>query len=189
MIAQICIQQKSAWVLALELHKVKNNYLPEIFSDLFCQKQTNCYNPRQQRDFIIHLWRSVYHGIQSISWLGTKYVLLLLPQWKFWFGKQLTIIEKWCRMREMRTALVCCARHTCQVLVTLVHAFKATYLFHLCYIIEDFNLLFCFMMYNGWLWLNRLLYGIVTFMVKSGIREGRRMRIARIYVCILFSFL
>ena len=54
------------------MYKVKSRYKPKIFSDLFNQKEITPYNFRKRPEFRVPLTRTVYHGSESISYLGPK---------------------------------------------------------------------------------------------------------------------
>ena len=62
---------KNIQSLAIEMFQIKHGQSPEIFSDIFTQT-TQHYNYRQNRDFRIRSIKSVYHGFESISYLGPK---------------------------------------------------------------------------------------------------------------------
>ena len=49
----------------------KHGQSPEIVSDVFAQTAQH-YDFRQNRDFRIRSVKSVYHGSESISYLGPK---------------------------------------------------------------------------------------------------------------------
>ena len=53
------------------MFQIKHGQSPEIVSDIFTQT-TQHYNFRQNRDFRIRSVKSVYHGSESISYLGPK---------------------------------------------------------------------------------------------------------------------
>ena len=53
------------------MFQIKHGQSPEIVSVIFTQT-TKHYNFRQNRDFRIHSVKSVYHGSESISYLGPK---------------------------------------------------------------------------------------------------------------------
>ena len=53
------------------MFQIKHGHSPEIVSDIFTQT-TQHYNFRQNRDFRIRSVKSVYHGSESISYLGPK---------------------------------------------------------------------------------------------------------------------
>ena len=57
--------------LAIEMFHIKHGHSPETVSDIFTQT-TQHYNIRQNRDFKIRSVKSVYHGSESISYLGPK---------------------------------------------------------------------------------------------------------------------
>ena len=67
----VSIQHKYIQSLAIEMFQIKHGHSSEIFSDIFTQT-TQHYNFRQNRDFRIRSVKSVYHGSESISYLGPK---------------------------------------------------------------------------------------------------------------------
>ena len=67
----VSIHHKNIQSLAIEMFQIKHGHSPEIVSDIFTQT-TQHYNFRQNRDFRIRSVKSVYHGSESISYLGPK---------------------------------------------------------------------------------------------------------------------
>ena len=65
-------------VLATEMYKVKNQMAPEILNDIF-QNRTSSYNLRNNSSFSIRQVHSVYHGTESLSFLGPK-IWELVPE-------------------------------------------------------------------------------------------------------------
>ena len=60
------------------MFQVKHGQSPETVSDIFAQTTTTKhYNFRQNRDFRIYSVKSVYHGSESISYLGPILSLFL----------------------------------------------------------------------------------------------------------------
>ena len=59
-------------VLATELHKIKNELSPEIFTEIFTCETECHYNLRQCNDFRIPSIRTFYQSSDSISFLGPK---------------------------------------------------------------------------------------------------------------------
>ena len=53
------------------MFQIKHGQSPKIVSDIFAQTAQR-YNFRQNRDFRIGSVKSVYHGSESISYLGPK---------------------------------------------------------------------------------------------------------------------
>ena len=68
---QVSIQHKNIQSLAIEMFQIKHGKSPEIVSDIFAQT-TQHYNFRQNQDFRARSVKSVYHGSESISYLGPK---------------------------------------------------------------------------------------------------------------------
>ena len=67
----VSIYHKNIQSLAIEMFQIKHGQSPEIFSDIFTQT-TQHYSFRPNRDFRICSAKSVYHGSESISYLGPK---------------------------------------------------------------------------------------------------------------------
>ena len=57
-------------------------YTPKIFSGLFNQREINPYNLRRGPEFRVPLTRTLHHGSESISYLGTKIWDILLTSFK-----------------------------------------------------------------------------------------------------------
>ena len=71
-------QNKSVWIhtrnlqmLAIEMFKVYRSRSSPIFSDLFRQRDI-CYDLRSKSNFAVPNIKSVFHGSESISYLGPK---------------------------------------------------------------------------------------------------------------------
>ena len=58
-------------MLAKEMFKVYQIMSPPIFSELFCRRDT-CYNLRDNSNFSVPNVKSVFHGSESLSYLGPK---------------------------------------------------------------------------------------------------------------------
>ena len=54
------------------MFKVKRKLWPEITGDIFMEMKNNQYNLRNRPDFITPDVHSVFHGTESISYIGTK---------------------------------------------------------------------------------------------------------------------
>ena len=54
------------------MFKVKHKLCPEITGDIFMERTNNQYNLRNRPDFITPQVHSVFHGTESISYLGPK---------------------------------------------------------------------------------------------------------------------
>ena len=67
----VSIHHKNIQRLVFEIFKIKHKQSPEIISDIFGQT-TQHYSFRQNLDFKILSVESVYHGSESISYLGPK---------------------------------------------------------------------------------------------------------------------
>ena len=58
--------------LAIEMYKIKNDLSTEILSNILTQRTQKHYNLRNASDFQIPFVRTVYHGTESISYIGPK---------------------------------------------------------------------------------------------------------------------
>ena len=67
----VSIYHKNLHSLAIYMFQIKHGQSLEIASDFFAQT-TQHYNFRQNRDFRIRCAKSVYHGSESIPYLGPK---------------------------------------------------------------------------------------------------------------------
>ena len=67
----VSVHHKNIQSLGIEMFQIKHGHFPEIVSDIFTQT-TQHDNIRQNRDFRIRSVKSVYHGSESISYLGPK---------------------------------------------------------------------------------------------------------------------
>ena len=59
-------------MLATEIFKVHRSMRPPIFSELFCRRDDICYNLQSNSYFAVPNVKSVFHGSESISYLGPK---------------------------------------------------------------------------------------------------------------------
>ena len=59
-------------MLATEMFKVYRSLSPRIFSELFRRRRDICYNLRSNSNFAVPNVKSVFHGSESISYLGPK---------------------------------------------------------------------------------------------------------------------
>ena len=106
----VSIHHRNVQVLATEMFKISNNMSPEIVTEIF-EKRENSYNFRNNNTFRRRQVNSVYHGTESISFLGPKIWDLLPLEIKQ--SESLAIfkskIKKWipsqCPCRPCRTYL------------------------------------------------------------------------------------
>ena len=68
----VSIHHKNIQALAIEMFKVKHKLCPDIISDIFKERTNNQYNLRNRNDFVIPRVHTVYHGTESITYLGPK---------------------------------------------------------------------------------------------------------------------
>ena len=65
------IHTRNLQMLATEMFKVYRSMSPPIFSELFRGRDI-CYNLRSNSSFVVPHVKSVFHGSESISYLGPK---------------------------------------------------------------------------------------------------------------------
>ena len=68
----VSIHQRNLQVLTTEMYKVRKGLSPAIITELFEHKEEHYYNLRNNAEFAIPAIRTVYHGSESISYLGPK---------------------------------------------------------------------------------------------------------------------
>ena len=68
----VSIHHRNIQSLAIEMFKVKHDMSPEIVNDVFTQRINHPYNFRYMRDFRTPMVHSVYHGTETIRYLGPK---------------------------------------------------------------------------------------------------------------------
>ena len=67
----VTIHTRNLQILATEMFKVYRNISPPIFSEIFHRRDKN-HTLRINSDFAVPNARSVFHGSESISYLGPK---------------------------------------------------------------------------------------------------------------------
>ena len=67
----VSIHHRNIQVLVTEMFKVKNNIAPEIMKELFASKMSS-YDLRNNNSFKRRRVNSVWHGTESVSYLGPK---------------------------------------------------------------------------------------------------------------------
>ena len=68
----VSIHMRNTQILATEMYKLISNLSPPIMNGFFKLNSDSRYNLRQISQFSRSLVRSVYHGTESISYLGPK---------------------------------------------------------------------------------------------------------------------
>ena len=68
----VFIQMRDIQSLAIAMFRDSRNQLPPIINDVFTQKDNSRYNLRQISKFSKPLVKPVYHGSESVSFLGLK---------------------------------------------------------------------------------------------------------------------
>ena len=71
-VVSISVQSQNLHTLATETDKIKNDLSPLIVTKLFEQNNEQHYDLRKNSQFTIPPIRTVYHGSESISFLGPK---------------------------------------------------------------------------------------------------------------------
>ena len=68
----VFIHHRNIQKLAAEMFKVKNEMPPEIVCDIFTNRINNHYNMRYINHFEAPFVRTLYNGMESVSYLGHK---------------------------------------------------------------------------------------------------------------------
>ena len=95
------------------MYKVANGMSPEIMNEIFQLKEKSHYNLRYKSEFRIPPIHSVYHGSESVSYLGPKIWELIPPVIRQidTFSKFKKAIKKWkptnCPCRICKTYIPC----------------------------------------------------------------------------------
>ena len=76
----VSIHHKNIQALAIEMFKVKHKPCSEITCDIFMERTNNQYNLHNRPDFITPHIQSVFHGTESISYLGPKILNIVLEE-------------------------------------------------------------------------------------------------------------
>ena len=106
----VLIYHKNIQVLATEMFKISKNLSPDIVREIF-QERSVPYNLRSDNNFASRHVNSVYHGIESLSFLGPKIWEQVPPELKALESLDIfkTQIKKWiplnCPGRLCRTYL------------------------------------------------------------------------------------
>ena len=78
----VSIHMRNIQILATEMYKLVNNLSPTIMNRAFKLKSDSRYNLRQILQFFRSLVKSVYHGTESVSYLGPKISNILPDDYK-----------------------------------------------------------------------------------------------------------
>ena len=68
----VSVHNRNLQILATEMYKIKNDLSPLIVTELFEQRNEQHYDLRKNSQFTIPPIRTVYHGSESISFVGPK---------------------------------------------------------------------------------------------------------------------
>ena len=74
----VSIHIRNLQLLATEMYKVTKGLSPQIMNDVFTYKSQHSYNLRQISQFATPRVNTVYHGTESVGFLGAK-IWALLP--------------------------------------------------------------------------------------------------------------
>ena len=66
------VHNRNLQILVTEIYKIKNDLSPLIVTELFEQRNEQHYGLRKNPQFTLLPIRTVYHGSESISFLGSK---------------------------------------------------------------------------------------------------------------------
>ena len=80
--SSVSIHDRNIQCLATEMYKISNGLSPPIVSNIFTQKYCHPYNLRLNSQFSRPLVRSVFHGTESISYLGPVIWYILPDSYK-----------------------------------------------------------------------------------------------------------
>ena len=75
----VSIHIRNIQKLEIEMFKFYNEFSPPLISNMFKLKAEDSYNLRQVSEFSRSMVKSVYHGTESISYLGRK-ICDILPE-------------------------------------------------------------------------------------------------------------
>ena len=68
----VSVHNRNLQILATEIYKRKNHLSPLIVTELFEQRNEQLYDLKKNSQFTIPPIRTVYHGSESISFLGPQ---------------------------------------------------------------------------------------------------------------------
>ena len=68
----VSVHNRNLQILATTMYEIKNDLSPLIVAELFEQRNKQYYDLRNNSQFAIPPIRTVYHGSESISFLGPK---------------------------------------------------------------------------------------------------------------------
>ena len=93
----VSIHDRNIQCLAIEMYKVSIELPPTVVNNIFTQKNSHFYNLRLNSQFSRPLVRSVFHGTESISYLGPVIWDILPDSYKnvLNFSDFKTKIKKW----------------------------------------------------------------------------------------------
>ena len=77
--SSVSIHERNVHILATEMHKGSNNFSRPHMNEIFEVRNEHPYNLRKNSQFFGSLVKSVYHGTESLSYLGPK-VWDILPK-------------------------------------------------------------------------------------------------------------
>ena len=78
----VSVHHRNLQILATEMYKIKNGLSPLIVTELFKQRNKQHCELINNSQFFITPIRTVYHGLECISFLGPKISNILPDRWK-----------------------------------------------------------------------------------------------------------
>ena len=70
------IHERNVYILSTERYKVSHNFSPPYMNEIFEVRNEHSYHLRQNSQFFRPLVKSVYHGTESLSYLGPKVCII-----------------------------------------------------------------------------------------------------------------
>jgi len=68
----VTIHCRNIQFLAIEMFKVSKGLSPDIVDEIFIRNENNQYNTRNNSEFALPPVKTVYHGTETLSFLGPK---------------------------------------------------------------------------------------------------------------------
>ena len=79
----VSMHHKNIQALAIEMFKVKQKLCPEITSYIFMERRNNQYNMCNRPDYKTPQVHSIFHGTESVSYLGPKIWDIVPEEFKY----------------------------------------------------------------------------------------------------------
>ena len=97
--SSVSVHERNVQILATEMYKMRKNFSLSHMNEIFEVRNEHPYNLKRNSQFFRPLIKSVYHGNESLSYLGPKVWDILPHIYKNIDGLQKlkTAIKKWRR--------------------------------------------------------------------------------------------